>query len=49
VLLVVVILLGVAFLFFLAHTIRCYLNKPRVDDDDEFQVQYQRNDNLHPI
>lgn len=33
---IVLVILIVAFLFFVANTIRCYLNKPKyVDDDDE--------------
>ncbi len=43
-----VIILGFGFLFFLVHTIRCYLAKPRADEDDEFQVEY-RNDHVRPI
>lgn len=39
--LVVIVLLALGFLFFVVHTLRCYLNKPRADDEDEeFRVQY---------
>lgn len=40
--LAVMILLGLGFLFFIVHTIRCYLNKPKADEDDnEFALKYQ--------
>ena len=33
--------LGLGFLFFIVHTIRCYLTKPPADDDDnEYRIQY---------
>lgn len=40
---VVLVVLGLGFLFFIIHTIRCYFTKSAVDDDEdnEFRVRYE--------
>ncbi len=51
VVIVAMVLIGVALLGFVIHTIRCYLNKPSVDEDEEneYRVQYNKNENIKPI
>lgn len=48
---VVLAILACAFLFFIIHTLRCYLNKPAADDDEdnEFRVRYEQPNNRAPI
>lgn len=41
ILIVALVVIVIAFLFFVINTIRCYLNKPVADDeDDEYRIQY---------
>lgn len=45
ILIALMVVVGILFIGFIIHTLRCYLNKPKTDEDDEFAVEYkdQRN------
>jgi hypothetical protein len=43
-------IIGAAFLFFIIHTIRCYLTKPAADeDDDEYKIKFDKNEKIQPL